>query len=167
MPASYFPIAMVTGVPVVAAPGEIDVSNADWLRAALLAAAGQGQGTFVVDMTRTTFCNSAGLGVLVRAHKRAVADGMQLRLVLPASASALRVFTLTGIDRLIPSFASLDQALALAPAPAATPAPAPAAPRAPAPAAAGRRRRKRRPKPPMPTSTEQLPPDPGAQPSSA
>jgi anti-sigma B factor antagonist len=157
VPASHFPIAMVTGVPVVAAPGEIDVSNADWLRAALLAAASQGQGTFVVDMTRTTFCNSAGLGVLVRAHKRAVAEGSELRLVLPASASALRVFTLTGIDRLIPSFTSLDQALAPAPA-AAAPAPA---------RAARRRRRKRRTRPPMPTSTERMPPEPGAQPSSA
>jgi anti-anti-sigma factor len=158
MPAGYFPVAMVTGVPVVAAPGEIDVSNADWLRAALLAAAGQGQGTFVVDMSRTTFCNSAGLGVLVQAHKRAVAQGGELRLVLPASASALRVLTLTGIDLLIPSFDSLDQALAQAPA-AATPAPAPAAVR--------RRRRKRRRKPPMPTSTERLPPEPDTHPSSA
>jgi anti-anti-sigma regulatory factor len=37
-------------------------------------------------MTGTQFCDSAGLGVLVRAHKRALADGGELRLVILASA---------------------------------------------------------------------------------
>jgi len=41
---------MVRGVPVVAAPAEIDVTNADWLRAVLLEAACRGHGTFVVDI---------------------------------------------------------------------------------------------------------------------
>ncbi len=35
-------------------------------------------------MTRTQFCDSAGLGVLVRAHKQALAEGGELRLVMPA-----------------------------------------------------------------------------------
>jgi hypothetical protein len=61
-----YPIEMVNGVPVVAAPPEIDASNAGWLRAVLLEAAACGQATFVVDMTGTQFCDSAGLGVLVR-----------------------------------------------------------------------------------------------------
>src|SRR5205823_181347 len=39
-----YPIEMVNGVPVVAAPEEIDVSNADWLRAVLLEAAARGRG---------------------------------------------------------------------------------------------------------------------------
>jgi anti-sigma B factor antagonist len=107
---------MVGGVPVVAAPEEIDASNADWLRAVLLEAACRGHGTFVVDMTRTQFCDSSGLGVLVRAHNRAVAEGGELRLVIPASAMVLRVFALTGIDRLIPNFPSLGEALEPAPA---------------------------------------------------
>jgi hypothetical protein len=47
---------------------EIDISNADWLRAVLREAAACGQATFVVDMTGTQFCASAGVGVLVRAH---------------------------------------------------------------------------------------------------
>jgi anti-sigma B factor antagonist len=99
-----YPIEMVNGVPVVAAPEEIDASNAGWLRAALLEAAARGHATFVVDMTGTQFCDSAGLGVLVRAHNRALADGGELRLVIPASAMVLRVFALTGIDRVIPNF---------------------------------------------------------------
>jgi anti-sigma B factor antagonist len=78
-----YPIEVVNGVPVVAAPAEIDASNADWLRAVLLEAACRGHGTFVVDMTGTQFCASAGVGALVRAHTRALAEGGELRLVIP------------------------------------------------------------------------------------
>jgi anti-anti-sigma factor len=103
---------------VVAAPGAIDASNADWLRTTLLDTAACGYATFVVDLTRTRLCASAGIGALVRAHKRALAEGGELRLVMPTSAAALGVFAVTGIGRLIPSFTDLDQALQ--PAPAAT-----------------------------------------------
>src|SRR5438067_10099620 len=149
MPVVRYPIEMVRGVPVVAAPEEIDVSNADWLRAVLLEAASRGQATFVVDMTGTQFCASAGVGVLVRAHKRALAEGGELRLVIPASASVLRVFALTGIDQVIPNFADLGEALE------------------PAPAAARPRRPRRRPKPGIRPRADRPPADPGARPSPA
>jgi anti-sigma B factor antagonist len=114
-----FPVELVRGVPVVAAPEEIDVTNAAGLRAALLTAAGHdaggdaagGHGTFVVDMTRTRFCDSAGIAALVGAHKRAQAEGG--RVLLAVSGTAVpRIFELTGIDRIIPSCTSLDEALA-------------------------------------------------------
>jgi anti-sigma B factor antagonist len=111
MPEVSFPVEMVDGVPVVATPEEIDVTNAAGLRAALLQAAAPGTRTLVVDMSRTQFCDSAGLNVLVRAHKQAQADSGQLLLVVGAAA-VLRIFVATGIGRLIPSFPSLAQALA-------------------------------------------------------
>lgn len=85
----------------MAAPQEIDVSNADCLRAVLLEAACRGRGTFVVDMTRTRLCATAGLNVLVRAHKLALAEGGELRLVTPAG-PLQRVLAVAGLDRLIP-----------------------------------------------------------------
>lgn len=115
MAGARYPIEMVRGVPVVAAPKEIDASNADWLRAVLLEAASRGQATFVVDMTGTQFCDSAGVTVLVRVHKQALAEGGELRLVLPTSGSVWRIFTVTGLDGLIPHFTSLEQALAQVP----------------------------------------------------
>jgi anti-sigma B factor antagonist len=115
MPSVSHPIQVVSGVPVVAAPEEIDVTNADWLQSVLLQAADRAHGRFVVDMTHTQFCASAGIGVLVRAHKRALAEEGELRLVIPTSGAARRIFALTGIDQLIPSFASLDEALEPAP----------------------------------------------------
>jgi anti-sigma B factor antagonist len=102
---------MVVGVPVVTAPEEVDITNAPELRAALQAAAATGSPAFVVDMTRTRFCDSAGLRVLVDAHKRAAAAGGAVLLAVPAAA-VLRILAITGIDQVIPSFASLDEAVA-------------------------------------------------------
>jgi anti-sigma B factor antagonist len=99
-------------VPVVTAPAEIDVTTAAQLRAMLAQWAGQGHTTVVVDMTGTQFCDSAGLTVLVRAHKQTLAGNGGLRLVLPTDGSIVRVFTLTGLDRVIPYFAAVEQALA-------------------------------------------------------
>jgi hypothetical protein len=42
MTAVSYPIEMINGVPVVAAPEEIDVTNAGWLRSVLLQAADRG-----------------------------------------------------------------------------------------------------------------------------
>ena len=106
-----FPFEVVSGVPVVTAPEEIDITNAPELRSALLEAAAHGHGTLVVDMTRTRFCDSSGLHTLLAAHKRAQAEGGELLLVISA-APVLRVFALTGIDRMIPNFTTLDEALA-------------------------------------------------------
>jgi anti-anti-sigma factor len=149
MPAVRYPIEMIKGVPVVAAPGEIDASNADWLRTTLLDTAARGHATFVVDLTRTRLCASAGIGALVRAHKRALAEGGELRLLMPTSAAVLHVFAVTGIDRLIPSFTDLDQALQ------------------PAPAAAARGDRDRAPARAMCTRAGRQPAEPGARPSLA
>jgi anti-anti-sigma factor len=70
-------------------------------------------------MTRTRFCDSSGFSVLVAAHQRALAEGGGLRLVIPDGSRVLRIFTMIGLGRFIPRFASLDQALPAAPAAAA------------------------------------------------
>ena len=107
---------MINGVPVVTAPAEIDITTAGQLRVVLLRSAARGRPTIVVDMTRTRFCDSAGLTVLVRAHTQALADGGELRLVIPGGGTLARIFTSTSLDRLIPVFGSLDKALAPRPA---------------------------------------------------
>ena len=60
------------------------------------------------------------------AHKRAVADGGGLRLVISAESAVARIFTVTGLDALIPRFATLGQALAQAPAATQSPHQGPA-----------------------------------------
>ena len=111
MPDDRFPVEMLGGVPVVAAPEEIDITNAEALRSALLTAAAGGHGALVVDMTRTQFCDSSGLHALIAVRKHAGAAGCEVLLVIP-SVAVLRVFALTGMDMVIPNFTSLADALA-------------------------------------------------------
>ena len=117
MPDDSFPVEVTGGVPVVAAPEEIDITNAEALQSALLTAAAGRPGTLVVDMTRTRFCDSSGLHTLLAAHKRAQAEGREVLLVI-ASVAVLRVFALTAVDRMIPNFTTLPEALAQTAAPA-------------------------------------------------
>lgn len=115
-----FPVEMVRGVPVVAAPEEIDITNAGELRAVLAESAARGGGTLVVDLTRTHFCDTAGLHALVGAHKRAQTEAGQVLVVIP-DPGVLRIFAITGLDQVIPNFTGLDEALAQVPAPASQP----------------------------------------------
>jgi anti-sigma B factor antagonist len=126
MPAAGYPVQMAGGVPVVTAPAEIDMTTSGQLQAVLSEWRTRGYATVVVDMTGTQFCDSAGLMELVRAHRLAVAHGGGLRLVISADTAILRVFTLTGLDRVIPRFTSLEQALAQTAAAAAAPGSPPA-----------------------------------------
>ena len=118
MPDHRHPL-MINGVPVVEASEEVDICNAEQLRMVLLEACSRGRATVVVDMTRTRYCDSSGFSALAGAHTRALADGGEVRLVIPAGSRVLRIFTMIGLGRFIPRFASLDQALPPGPAAAA------------------------------------------------
>ena len=78
-------------------------------------AAARGRAAVVVDMSRTHFCDTAGLHALVGAHRRAQAEGSRVLLVVSANA-VLRILAITGLDRVLARFSSLDDALAAAPA---------------------------------------------------
>ena len=110
MPEISFPVVVIEGVPVVTAPEEVDLANAPALRAALAEAAGSGRALVVVDMSRTRFCDSAGLNALVTADRQARESGGELRLVVTGE-SVVRVVALTGVDRVIPIYADLEEAL--------------------------------------------------------
>jgi anti-sigma B factor antagonist len=96
------------GVVVVATPEEIDVTNAEALRSALLTAAARRPGTLVVDMTRTQFCDSSGPHALFAAHQQAEAEDRQVLMVI-SEPIVRRIFALTGVGRLIPTFTSLAE----------------------------------------------------------
>jgi anti-sigma B factor antagonist len=106
-------------VAVVPVPVEVDISNADNVRDDLLSVLKEGPVALVVDMSRTTFCDSAGVNALVRVYQQALAAGVAVRLVVTTSA-VQRVLAITGVDRLIDTFPTVQAAVAAA-APAAAP----------------------------------------------
>jgi anti-anti-sigma factor len=109
MTAADYGVRWVGRQAVVAMPPEIDATNADQIRRALLIAASHDAAVLIVDMSGTTFCDSAGVRAIIAAYQQAAAAGTQLRLVATA---VLRILTLVGADQLIPIYPTLEAALA-------------------------------------------------------
>lgn len=114
MSEEVFPISWYGRTAVVKLPAEIDLTLADAVREALLSVLNSGALGLVVDMTATTFCDSAGITALVRAARRAGANGATIRLAATAP-PVLRIFSLVGIDRLIDIHPTVEEARASLP----------------------------------------------------
>lgn len=99
---------------LVKLPGEIDVTNA---RAALdrLLPALDGPGLVLADMTGTTFCDSAGLRMLVTARDRARDGGSTLRIIIRPGGSVSRALAILGLDSMLPIYDSVADATAAQP----------------------------------------------------
>lgn len=101
---------------VVALTGELDLSTSVQLRTALTdLRAGQGQAHLVVDLTDLSFMDSTGLGVLVRAHRDAEADGGSFAVVCQPG-PARRVMEVTGLLDVLSCHDTLEAATAQPPA---------------------------------------------------
>ena len=94
---------------ILTMPAEIDAANADQARQALLSAASPDVTVLIIDMSGTTFCDSAGVHAIIAAYRQAAAAGIQLRLV---TTSVRRIFQVTGADQLIPIYPTLEAAQA-------------------------------------------------------
>ena len=99
------------GVVIVAVTGDVDISTVTRLRERLSELTDGGQ-TLIVDLNRVTFIDSAGLGTLVSAARRAAAHGSSLHAVC-ARPQTRKLLWLTGVDRRIPLAATVDGALML------------------------------------------------------
>jgi anti-sigma B factor antagonist len=98
------------GATVVEVGGEVELHSASHLRDELLRAGEAEHPCVVVDLSRVTFIDSTGLGVLVGALKRVREKGA-LSLVCPQR-QVRRVFEITGLTRVFPMFNSLEEAVA-------------------------------------------------------
>ena len=96
---------------IVTLPGEIDMANVDDTGKQLAAPFLSGVGVVIADMTATTFCDSLGIGMLVKACRQAAAHGGELRLLLPCP-GVLKVMDVLGVDAVLPIYHSLEKALA-------------------------------------------------------
>jgi anti-anti-sigma factor len=114
VPDDRFPVTWSGRTATVVVPGELDLTIADGLREALLGVLNAGALGLVVDMTPTTFCDSAGISAITRAFRRAAASDASMRLSVTAPA-VLRVLALVGIDRLIDVYPDAGTALASLP----------------------------------------------------
>ncbi|MFM7322817.1 MAG: STAS domain-containing protein [Armatimonadota bacterium] len=96
---------------VVVAAGEIDVYQAPRLREVLEGLPAGATGPLVIDLTGVSYIDSTGLGTLVAARKRRVAEGSTVRLVCP-DPTLRKVFEITGLVSFFTMVDSVEAALA-------------------------------------------------------
>lgn len=94
----------------VTANGEVELVNAPRLGAALDQVVDERPDVLVLDITAVTFLSSAGLAVLVRAHRNSSAVGALFRVVANNPAT-LRPIQLMGLDQEFEVFADGEGAL--------------------------------------------------------
>ncbi|WP_317447262.1 STAS domain-containing protein [Streptomyces collinus] len=104
-------IGSAAGTCVLTLHGDLDYDSAVQLQeAADHVLADTGRSVLVVDCTALEFCDSSGIGCLVRVYQRLSARGGVLRLAA-VPVSVARVFALTGLDLAIPVHSTLGEAI--------------------------------------------------------
>lgn len=98
-------------VTVVHVGGEIDAYTAPVLRERLDEHISAGRHHLVVDLDDVSFMDSTGLGVLVGRLKLVRVNSGSLLLVC-SSERIMKVFSITGLDKVFNVFVSVDDALA-------------------------------------------------------
>jgi anti-sigma B factor antagonist len=91
-------------------PVEIDGTNCDQIAADLEAACVPGVSIVIVDLTRTTFCDSSAVRMLVQAHLDAAKRGIELDVAVTSKA-VLRVFELTGLTTFLRLYPTVGEAI--------------------------------------------------------
>jgi anti-sigma B factor antagonist len=91
--------------------GEIDVYTAPKLREKLIELVNEGSSHLVVDLEKVDFLDSTGLGVLVGGLKRVRNNDGSLSLVCTQD-KILKIFRITGLTKVFPIFATVDDAVA-------------------------------------------------------
>ena len=70
-----------------------------------------GRSRLIIDLDAVPFMDSSGLGAIVACLKRVRESGGDLALVTRGGSPPDKLLSLTGLDRAIPTFSSVDEAL--------------------------------------------------------
>ena len=107
-----YPVRWAGKQAVVTLPEDIGLSNVGQIREQLLTVINRGAAVLIADMTATISCDYAGAEALIRAYRRAVMSGTDLRLAVTAQI-VRRVLSCSGLDRLVSIYPSLEAAQAV------------------------------------------------------
>lgn len=99
------------GAAVLTVVGDLDLSTATVLQGAVDTARDENPDALIIDLTGVGFLASAGMSVLVNAHKTAQGHGIEFAVVATGAATA-RPLQLVGLDEILGLHGTLDSALA-------------------------------------------------------
>jgi anti-anti-sigma factor len=91
--------------------GEVDMSNAGYVREQLLASMPNDALALVLDISGTRYLDSAAIEVVFEVSRRLSRRRQDLRLVMPPESPLRRVIELTQVHTAAPVYESLDEAL--------------------------------------------------------
>ena len=90
--------------------GEVDLGNVEEVSRAMRTAIDRADGTVLVDLSQTTYLDSAGIRLLFEAVRRSHGAGRTLRLVVPPASLLRRALDVVDLERFVPLYASRDDA---------------------------------------------------------
>ena len=99
------------GYTVLSPHGEIDFATGPQLKDAISERLDAGEVHLVVDLLDVEFIESTGLGALIGGRRRALALAGSLSLVC-TDAQILKVFRITGLDKVFDIHGTVDEATA-------------------------------------------------------
>jgi anti-anti-sigma factor len=92
--------------------GEIDASNVKWIESRLRALLTNHSDGLTVDLSGTTYLDSAGIALLFSLAQTLRQHQQQLRLVVADGSPIARMIALTSLDRSVPTHPTLEAAVA-------------------------------------------------------
>lgn len=92
--------------------GEVDLSNADMVEAAIVEATPNHALALILDVTGLGYLDSAGIHLVYKLREKLRARGQALRLVIPAESPANDALRLAGVPRNVETADTLEAALA-------------------------------------------------------
>ena len=98
-------------VAIAAVEGEVDASNATEVRDRVSALLTNRSRVLVVDLTRTSYLDSAGINLLFGLAAALAVRQQELHVVVPPSSPIARMIAITGLDATVPTHAQLQDAL--------------------------------------------------------
>lgn len=101
----------MTSACVIAVAGEIDVSNVDSLRCAILNVAAT-KDLIIVDLSNVTYADSSTIGLMMEMTRDLATRRCSLLIVAPTGGRPRRVFALTGVEASLSLHETLDDAVA-------------------------------------------------------
>ena len=98
------------GFTIARLEGDIDIASTRALRERLLSVLGPGVRLLIIDLSGGSFCDVAGLAVLIGTQRRARGLGITVRLAAPHP-QMVKLLRVTGLESHFTICAALDDAL--------------------------------------------------------
>ena len=98
-------------LPVAVVHGEVDAANVAEIGVTLRGLVTNRSSVLVVDLSPTSYLDSAGINLMFSLGDELRGRQLQLRLVIEPSSPIARMLAITGLDKAYPTYATLEEAL--------------------------------------------------------